>query len=169
MGPSTVRRGTCVCLPTRPTRACARPMLAGGSNEQYRVMVAGYTLSCVLGGMTFAACRVARSLASMVINHYKLRQEVQAYHLGGMGCSNGTIAINLVRDMLKVRSCRAGVLLCMVHAQMRPPAHALALVAGCATRLTPQHVFYAPGASVGPREHRRLGPTATCCSCAPRW
>ncbi|PNW84282.1 hypothetical protein CHLRE_04g228150v5 [Chlamydomonas reinhardtii] len=43
------------------------------------------------------------SLASMVVNHYKLRPDIQAYHLGGMGCSNGTIAINLVRDMLKAR------------------------------------------------------------------
>ncbi len=49
----------------------------------------------------------------MVINHYKMRQDVQAYHLGGMGCSNGTIGVNLVRDMLKVRSRRWDVMHCV--------------------------------------------------------
>ncbi|EFJ47012.1 hypothetical protein VOLCADRAFT_61822 [Volvox carteri f. nagariensis] len=43
------------------------------------------------------------SMASMVVNHYKMRSDVQSYHLGGMGCANGTIAINLVRDMLQAR------------------------------------------------------------------
>ncbi|GIL63203.1 hypothetical protein Vafri_17330 [Volvox africanus] len=43
------------------------------------------------------------SLASMVVNRYNMRSDVQSYHLGGMGCANGTIAINLVRDMLQAR------------------------------------------------------------------
>jgi 3-ketoacyl-CoA synthase len=30
-----------------------------------------------------------------------MRQDVQAYHLGGMGCGNGVIAIGLVRDLLQ--------------------------------------------------------------------
>ncbi len=38
----------------------------------------------------------------MLINHYKMKASVQSYHLGGMGCSSGTVAVNLVRDMLKV-------------------------------------------------------------------
>ena len=42
------------------------------------------------------------SLASLVVNHFKLRSDVQSYHLGGMGCSNGVVACNLVKDMLKV-------------------------------------------------------------------
>lgn len=41
------------------------------------------------------------SLASMLINKFKLRRDVEAYHLGGMGCSIGVVAISLVRDMLK--------------------------------------------------------------------
>ena len=45
-----------------------------------------------------------RSLSAMLINHYKMKPGVQSYHLGGMGCSSGTIAINLVRDMLKVKA-----------------------------------------------------------------
>ncbi|KXZ47805.1 hypothetical protein GPECTOR_32g417 [Gonium pectorale] len=35
------------------------------------------------------------SMASMVVNAFKLRKDVQAYHLGGMGCANGVVAINM--------------------------------------------------------------------------
>lgn len=41
------------------------------------------------------------SLSSMLINKFKLRRDIQAYHLGGMGCSIGVIAVALVRDMLQ--------------------------------------------------------------------
>uniref|UniRef100_A0A383WNU5 FAE domain-containing protein n=1 Tax=Tetradesmus obliquus TaxID=3088 RepID=A0A383WNU5_TETOB len=41
------------------------------------------------------------SLASMLINKFKFRTDVQSYHLGGMGCSNGTIGIGLMRDLLQ--------------------------------------------------------------------
>eukprot|EP00882_Tetradesmus_deserticola_P000497 GHRQ01000548.1.p1 GENE.GHRQ01000548.1~~GHRQ01000548.1.p1 ORF type:complete len:504 (+),score=215.48 GHRQ01000548.1:478-1989(+) len=43
------------------------------------------------------------SLASMLINKFKFRTDVQAYHLGGMGCSNGVISIGLIRDLLQAR------------------------------------------------------------------
>jgi hypothetical protein len=39
----------------------------------------------------------------MLINKFKLRRDIEAYHLGGMGCSIGVVAVGLVRDMLKVR------------------------------------------------------------------
>lgn len=42
------------------------------------------------------------SLASMVVNHFKMRPDVQSYHLGGMGCSNGVVAVNLIKDLLRV-------------------------------------------------------------------
>jgi predicted naringenin-chalcone synthase len=42
------------------------------------------------------------SLASMVVNHFGMRTDVQSYHLGGMGCSNGVVAVNLVKDLLRV-------------------------------------------------------------------
>ena len=42
------------------------------------------------------------SLASMVVNHFQMRPDIQSYHLGGMGCSNGVVAVNLIQDMLKV-------------------------------------------------------------------
>jgi hypothetical protein len=32
-----------------------------------------------------------------------MREDIQAYALGGMGCGNGVIAINLIKDLLQVR------------------------------------------------------------------
>eukprot|EP00775_Hariotina_reticulata_P002866 gene2866-3158_t len=37
----------------------------------------------------------------MLINMYKMREDVQAYSLAGMGCGNGVIGIHLVRDILQ--------------------------------------------------------------------
>lgn len=42
------------------------------------------------------------SLSAMIVNQYKLRDDIEAYSLGGMGCSAGLIAISLARDLLKV-------------------------------------------------------------------
>ncbi|KAM7268384.1 hypothetical protein ACFE04_010550 [Oxalis oulophora] len=42
------------------------------------------------------------SLSSMVINHYKLRHNIQSYNLGGMGCAAGIVAIDLAKDLLNV-------------------------------------------------------------------
>ncbi|PNW80516.1 hypothetical protein CHLRE_07g320550v5 [Chlamydomonas reinhardtii] len=41
------------------------------------------------------------SMASMVVNAFGMRKDVQAYHLGGMGCANGVVGINMVADLLK--------------------------------------------------------------------
>lgn len=38
----------------------------------------------------------------MIVNHFNMRTDVQSYHLGGMGCSNGVVAVNLIKDLLKV-------------------------------------------------------------------
>lgn len=46
------------------------------------------------------------SLASMLVNHFKFRSDIQSYHLGGMGCGNGVMAVGLVRDLLQVRGMR---------------------------------------------------------------
>ena len=43
-------------------------------------------------------------MASMLVNMFGLREDVEAYHLGGMGCSMGVVGLNLVRDLLAVRS-----------------------------------------------------------------
>jgi len=42
------------------------------------------------------------SLSAIVINHYKMKDSVQAYSLGGMGCSAGIVAVHLARDLLQV-------------------------------------------------------------------
>jgi 3-ketoacyl-CoA synthase len=42
------------------------------------------------------------SITSMLVNHFGMRTDVQSYHLGGMGCSNGVVAVNLINDLLKV-------------------------------------------------------------------
>ncbi|KAK4758762.1 hypothetical protein SAY87_020063 [Trapa incisa] len=42
------------------------------------------------------------SLSAMVINKYKLRQDIKSFNLSGMGCSAGLISINLARDLLQV-------------------------------------------------------------------
>ncbi|GIL61963.1 hypothetical protein Vafri_16212 [Volvox africanus] len=40
------------------------------------------------------------SMASMVVNAFGLRRDIQSYHLGGMGCANGVVAVNVVADLL---------------------------------------------------------------------
>ncbi|KAL3732461.1 hypothetical protein ACJRO7_029176 [Eucalyptus globulus] len=40
------------------------------------------------------------SLSAMLINHYKLRQDIHSFNLGGMGCAAGVIAVDLARDLL---------------------------------------------------------------------
>ena len=42
-------------------------------------------------------------MSAMVVNHFKMRPDVQTYHLGGMGCGNGVIGIGLVKHLLQVR------------------------------------------------------------------
>ncbi|XP_052171253.1 3-ketoacyl-CoA synthase 1 [Diospyros lotus] len=41
------------------------------------------------------------SLASMIVNHYKLRPDIKSFNLSGMGCSAGLISIDLAKDLLQ--------------------------------------------------------------------
>ncbi|GJP38326.1 hypothetical protein CLOM_g22779 [Closterium sp. NIES-68] len=41
------------------------------------------------------------SLSAMVVNHYKMRQDIQSYNLGGMGCSASIIATKMAQDLLQ--------------------------------------------------------------------
>ncbi|KXZ56245.1 hypothetical protein GPECTOR_1g213 [Gonium pectorale] len=41
------------------------------------------------------------SMASMIVNAFKMRKDIEAWHLGGMGCANGVVAVNLAADLLK--------------------------------------------------------------------
>lgn len=54
------------------------------------------------------------SITSMLVNHFGMRTDVQSYHLGGMGCSNGVVAVNLINDLLKV--CWHSAYTCRMHA-----------------------------------------------------
>ena len=42
------------------------------------------------------------SMATTLVNAFGMRDDVEAYHLGGMGCSMGVVGLNLVRDLLVV-------------------------------------------------------------------
>ena len=41
------------------------------------------------------------SMASMIVNRYGLRRDVKTYHIGGMACSAGAVAVGLIKDLLK--------------------------------------------------------------------
>lgn len=44
------------------------------------------------------------SLASMVVNHFKMRTDVLSHNLSGMGCSSGVIGIDMARHYLQVHN-----------------------------------------------------------------
>lgn len=41
------------------------------------------------------------SLASMIINHYKLREDIKVFNLSGMGCSASLISVDVARNIFK--------------------------------------------------------------------
>eukprot|EP00123_Amoebidium_parasiticum_P012795 comp21583_c1_seq1/m.30168 comp21583_c1_seq1/g.30168 ORF comp21583_c1_seq1/g.30168 comp21583_c1_seq1/m.30168 type:complete len:549 (-) comp21583_c1_seq1:25-1671(-) len=43
------------------------------------------------------------SLSAMIVNHFKMRDDIRTYNLSGMGCSAGVISIDLARDLLQVQ------------------------------------------------------------------
>ena len=43
------------------------------------------------------------SLSAAVVNHFKFKQSIKTYHLGGMGCAASVIAIDLAHELLQVR------------------------------------------------------------------
>ncbi|GMG98224.1 hypothetical protein Nepgr_000064 [Nepenthes gracilis] len=46
---------------------------------------------------------LAPSLCSRIINHYKMREDIKAFNLTGMGCSASLISIDVVRNIFKSR------------------------------------------------------------------
>lgn len=70
----------------------ARCGYAGVRPEQVDILITNCSIFCP-----------TPSLASMLINKFKFRRDIQSYNLGGMGCSIGVVAIGLVRDMLQVK------------------------------------------------------------------
>lgn len=41
------------------------------------------------------------SIAAMIINHYKMREDIQSFNLSGMGCSAGVAAVDMARQLLE--------------------------------------------------------------------
>jgi hypothetical protein len=41
------------------------------------------------------------SLSAAVVNHFKFKQSVKTYHLGGMGCAASVIAMDLAHELLQ--------------------------------------------------------------------
>ena len=42
------------------------------------------------------------SLASMLVNHFKMRSDILSHNLAGMGCSAGVIAVDVAKHFLEV-------------------------------------------------------------------
>lgn len=42
------------------------------------------------------------SLSAMVVNKFRMRSNIKSFHLSGMGCSAGIIAVSLAKDLLRV-------------------------------------------------------------------
>lgn len=152
-------------------------MLSAGMSCCHADAVFTCTLVCCCAGLQpkdvdiiVTTCSIfcpTPSITSMLVNHFGMRTDVQSYHLGGMGCSNGVVAVNLIKDLLKV--CGLGLWatrmlggsaqqqrdgwVCLVSGRERVSADAPAaaegwlLKAGCAAGATLQT--------------RRLAPTAT--------
>ncbi|XP_061370579.1 probable 3-ketoacyl-CoA synthase 21 [Gastrolobium bilobum] len=42
------------------------------------------------------------SLSAMIVNKFRMRSNIMSFHLSGMGCSAGIIAVSLAKDLLRV-------------------------------------------------------------------
>eukprot|EP00262_Sarcandra_glabra_P015152 TRINITY_DN4602_c2_g1_i1.p1 TRINITY_DN4602_c2_g1~~TRINITY_DN4602_c2_g1_i1.p1 ORF type:complete len:526 (+),score=29.18 TRINITY_DN4602_c2_g1_i1:122-1699(+) len=104
--------GDQTCLPEALHCLPPRPSMAGARNEAEQVMFSALdSLFANTGikpkdiGMLVVNCSLFNptpSLSAMIVNKYKLRGNIKSFNLGGMGCSAGVIAVDLVRDLLQV-------------------------------------------------------------------
>ncbi|CAN8327550.1 unnamed protein product [Cochlearia groenlandica] len=93
------------CVPPRPTMAAAREeaeqVIFGSLDnlfENTRIdprEISVLVVNCSLFNPT-------PSLSAMIVNKYKLRENIKSFNLGGMGCSAGVIAVDLANDMLQI-------------------------------------------------------------------
>jgi 3-ketoacyl-CoA synthase len=72
-----------------PDPAAAAAAVAGLKPTEIDILITNTSIYCP-----------TPSIASLVINMFKMREDVQAYHMGGMGCAFGVVGLSLVRDML---------------------------------------------------------------------
>ncbi|XP_059663769.1 3-ketoacyl-CoA synthase 20-like [Cornus florida] len=88
-----------VCL--EEARKEAEMMMFGAIDE----LLAKTGVKCVDIGILVVNCcifNVVPSLSSMVVNRYKLRDNLLSFNLSGMGCTAGLIAITLAKQLLQV-------------------------------------------------------------------
>jgi len=77
------------------------------------------------------------SLASLVVNTFKMREDIEAYHLGGMGCATGVVGLSLVRDLLQAHPGKRALFISseMVTHAFYPGLNRHALVANALFRM----------------------------------
>jgi 3-ketoacyl-CoA synthase len=78
-----------LCWPVPPTQPLPFPP-AGLAPKDIDILITNCSIYCP-----------TPSISSMIVNTFKMREDIEAYHLGGMGCSMGVVGLSLVRDMLK--------------------------------------------------------------------
>lgn len=50
------------------------------------------------------------SLASHLVNHYKMREDVKSYNISGMGCAAGMVALDMAKDILRIHKNKYAVI-----------------------------------------------------------
>ncbi|XWS39420.1 hypothetical protein CRYUN_Cryun18bG0053100 [Craigia yunnanensis] len=100
------------CVPEAMHYLPPKPSMAAARQEAEQVMFAALdTLFANTNikprdiGILVVNCSLFNptpSLSAMIINKYKLTGNIRSFNLGGMGCSAGVIAVDLVKDMLQV-------------------------------------------------------------------
>ncbi|XP_073139598.1 3-ketoacyl-CoA synthase 11-like [Henckelia pumila] len=80
-------------------RAEAETVILGAVDELLaKTAVAPAEIGVVI--VNISAFNPVPSLSAMIVNRYKLREDVLSYSLGGMGCSAGIIAVDLAKRLL---------------------------------------------------------------------
>lgn len=92
-------------FPPESTFACAREeaeIVIGGAVDDLlaKTGVEASEIGVVI--VNISTFNPVPSLSAMIVNRYKLREDVLSYNLGGMGCSAGLIAIDLAKHLLQV-------------------------------------------------------------------
>lgn len=105
LGDETYLPPAVLCTPPNPTMASARKeaedVMFGVLDELFeKTGVNPKDISILI--VNCSLFNPTPSLSAMIINHYKMRGNIQSVNLGGMGCSAGVIAIDLAKDLLQL-------------------------------------------------------------------
>lgn len=78
-------------------------------------------------------------MLAQVVNKFKMRSDIQSYHLGGMGCATGVLAINLVNDLLVVRNFRLQTMVALLTASLTVHRFTISTCMQIGILLSPSH------------------------------